>query len=129
MALSMADAERMIRAAIAKAETLNLWVGVAVCDAGGRLVAYNRMDRAHWMTAYSAPAKALTSAGHNRPSAALSAQNPVIQIVMSFEGGHMIPLQGALPVYRDGELIGAIGVAGSTSQQDEDCARAGLEAL
>jgi uncharacterized protein GlcG (DUF336 family) len=41
----------------------------------------------------------------------------------------MVPAQGALPIIRNGELIGAIGGSGGTSEQDEDCARAGLEAL
>ncbi len=129
MALTMADADRMIRAAIAKAEEFNAKLGVAVCDAGGRLVAYNRMNGAHWVSAYNAPGKALTAVGLNRPSAAVSAQDPVIQLVVSMEGGHMMPLQGGLPMYREGELIGAIGAAGGTSQQDEDCCRAGIAAL
>ena len=41
----------------------------------------------------------------------------------------MIPGQGALPVYRDGELIGAVGGSGGSAQQDEDAARVGIEAL
>ena len=46
---------------------------------------------------------------------------------MALEGGHFIPGQGALPVFRDGELIGAVGGSGGTAQEDEDCARAGIE--
>jgi uncharacterized protein GlcG (DUF336 family) len=41
----------------------------------------------------------------------------------------MLPAQGAVPVHKDGELVGAIGASGATSQQDEDCAQAGLAAL
>ncbi len=41
----------------------------------------------------------------------------------------MIPAQGALPVYRNDELIGAVGGIGGTSQQDEDCAQSGINAL
>jgi uncharacterized protein GlcG (DUF336 family) len=48
---------------------------------------------------------------------------------MAMEGGHMIPGQGALPVYRNGELVGAVGGSGGTAQQDEDAARAGIEAI
>ena len=47
---------------------------------------------------------------------------------MAMEGGHMIPGQGALPVFRNGEIIGAVGGSGGTAQEDEDCARAGIEA-
>ena len=45
------------------------------------------------------------------------------------EGGHMIPGQGALPVFKNGELVGAVGGSGGTSQEDEDAARAGIQAV
>ena len=52
---------------------------------------------------------------------------PVFRGLMAMEGGHMIPGQGALPVFRGGELIGAVGGSGGTAQEDEDAARAGIE--
>ena len=45
------------------------------------------------------------------------------------EGGHLIPAQGALPIYRDGESIGAVGASGAASQDDEAACRAGIEAV
>jgi uncharacterized protein GlcG (DUF336 family) len=54
---------------------------------------------------------------------------PVFRGLMAMEGGHMIPGQGALPIYRNGELIGAVGGSGGTAQQDEDAARTGIEAI
>jgi uncharacterized protein GlcG (DUF336 family) len=57
-----------------------------------------------------------------------NAQSPVLRGLMAMEGGHMIPGQGALPAFRDGEIVGAIGGSGGTGQQDEDAARAGIEA-
>jgi uncharacterized protein GlcG (DUF336 family) len=45
------------------------------------------------------------------------------------EGGNIIPQQGAVPIRRGNELLGAIGVSGATSQEDEDIARAGITAL
>ena len=41
----------------------------------------------------------------------------------------MVPAQGALPIIQSGQIVGAIGGSGGTSQQDEDCARAGMAAL
>ena len=41
----------------------------------------------------------------------------------------MIPSQGAVPIIRDGAVIGACGVGGGTAQEDEDCANAGLKAI
>jgi len=49
-------------------------------------------------------------------------------IVMA-EGNHMFLGQGAVPIFRGGVLIGACGVGGGTAQEDEDCARAGVESL
>jgi glc operon protein GlcG len=48
---------------------------------------------------------------------------------MVAEGGHMIPSQGAVPILRNGVVIGAIGCGGGTGQEDEDCARAGAAAV
>ena len=129
MALTLAEANRMIQAALAKAEELNLKLSVAVCDESGRLKAFNRMNGCMWISTYAAQGKAVASAGLGRPSGDVSADSPIIQVLMAIEGGHMVPAQGALPVFRGGELIGALGASGGTSQEDEDCARVGVNAL
>lgn len=129
MALSLEEANRMVQAAIAKAKEINVNLSVAVCDAGGHLLAFNRMERAIWISATVAQGKSVAATGFGRPSGALSADSPVIQALVATQGGRMVVAQGALPIYRDGDLIGAIGGSGGTSQEDEDCARAGMEAL
>ena len=58
MALTLAEANRIVAGTIAKAEELNIKVNVAVCDAGGRLVAFNRMDGAIWAGVYGSQGKA-----------------------------------------------------------------------
>ena len=128
MALTLADANRIVQGAIDKARELNIRISVAVCDAGGRLVAFNRMDGAIWGSLYGSQGKAIASAGFARPSGELAerAGSPIIQGIVAAEGGHMIPSQGAMPIVRNGVLEGACGVGGGTSQQDEDCARAGV---
>lgn len=50
-------------------------------------------------------------------------------MAITMENGLIIPQPGALPMTRGDELLGAIGVSGATSQQDEDIARAGINAL
>jgi len=102
-----------------------------VCDAGGRLVAFNRMDGALWAGAYGSQGKAIASAAFARPSGELQerAGTPIIQGIAAAEGGHMIPSQGAVPIIRNGVVDGACGVGGGTAQQDEDCARAGVAKL
>ncbi len=76
-----------------------------------------------------AQGKAAASAGFGRASGSLPADSPVIQAVITTLGGRMLPAQGAVPVHKDGVLVGAIGGSGATAQQDEDCAQAGLAGL
>ena len=129
MALTLAEANRMVQGAISKADELGVKVSIAVCDAGGNLLAFNRMEGASAVSATVAQGKAAASAGFGRASGALQADSPVIQAIIASMGGRMLPAQGALPVHKEGELAGAIGGSGATAQQDEDCAQAGLAAL
>src|SRR2546423_8363585 len=119
MALTLAEANQMMQAAIAKAEELNVKVSVAVCDAGGNLLAFNRMEGASAVSATVAQGKAAASAGFGRPSGALAADSPVIQSIIATLGGRMLPAQGAVPIYKHGELVGAIGGSCGTAQPDE----------
>ena len=131
MPLTLAEANQAVQSALARAKELNIKISVAVCDAGGRLVAFNRMDGALWAGAYGSQGKAIASAAFARPSGELQerAGSPIIQGIAAAEGGHMIPSQGAVPIIRTGVVDGACGVGGGTAQQDEDCARAGVAKL
>jgi len=131
MELTLAGADTIVAGAIAKAEELNIKVSVAVVDAGGRLLAFKRMDGAAWGSIYGSQGKAVASVGFALTSGEVQARAdlPIIRGIIAAEGGHMIPHQGAVPIMRDGAAIGACGVGGGTSQQDEDCARAGIELL
>ena len=126
MALTLDDANRIAQAAIAKAREMNIKISVAVCDAGGRLVAFNRMDGAIWASVYGCQGKAIASVAFARPSGELQerAGSPIIQGIVAAEGGHMIPSQGGMPIIKNGVAEGGVGVGGGTGQQDEDCARA-----
>jgi uncharacterized protein GlcG (DUF336 family) len=131
MALTLDAANRVIQGAITKARELNIRVCVAVCDAGGRLVSFQRMDNAIWAAVYGSQGKAIASAAFGRPSGDLTARadHPTPRGIQAAEGGHMIMGQGAVPILLDGVVIGACGVGGGTAQEDEDCARAGVAAL
>ena len=129
MALTLTEANRMVQAALAKAQELNVKISVAVCDTGGNLVALNRMDGASAVSATVAQGKAAASAGFGRASGTLQADSPVIQAVIAALGGRMLPARGAVPVYKAGELVGAIGGSGATAEQDEQCAQAGAAVL
>ena len=129
MALTLAEANRMIQGAIAKAGELNVTLSIAVCDPGGNTLAFSRMDGTSAITAIVAQGKAAAAAGFGRPSGTLQADSPVIQAVIATMGGRMLPAQGAVPVHKGGELVGAIGASGATAQLDEDCAQAGADTL
>ncbi len=131
MALTLAEANRIVEGAVAAANEMGIKINVAVCDAGGRLVAFNRMDGAIWGGVYGSQGKAVASAAFGRSSGELQerATSPIISGILAAEGGHGIPSQGGVPIIRNGMVEGACGVGGGTSQEDEDCASAGIAKL
>ena len=128
--LTLAEAEQILAASKAKVMAMGAKMSVSVVDPRGDLITMFRTDGASWRTPPISRAKAVAASCFGRPSGELTenAQAPVFRGLMAMEGGHMIPGQGALPVFRDGELIGAVGGSGGTAQQDEDAARAGIQA-
>src|ERR1700758_3790931 len=72
MALTLEEANRIAQGAMAKAKDLNIRISVAVCDAGGRLMVFQRMDNAIWASAYGSQGKAVASAAFGRPSGELA---------------------------------------------------------
>jgi glc operon protein GlcG len=89
------------------------------------------MDNAIWAGVYGSQGKAVASAAFGRTSGEMQARadQPTPRGIAKAEGDHMIMGQGAVPIIRNGIVEGACGVGGGTSQEDEDCARAGVEAL
>src|SRR5215813_5862012 len=131
MGLTLEEANRIIRGALAKAQELNIKISAAVVDSGGRLIALQRMDNAIWASVYGSQGKAVASAAFGRKSGDMAARadQPTPRGIAQAEGGHMIMGQGAVPILRNGVVVGACGVGGGTSQEDEDCARAGIGQL
>ena len=131
MAITLAEANRILEGAIAHAQEINIKMSVAVCDTGGRLVAFNRMDGAIWAGVYGSQGKAVASAAFGRPSGVMQdrADQPTPRGIAIAEGGHMIMGQGGVPIIRNGVVEGAVGVGGGTAQEDEDCSSAGIAKL
>ena len=131
MGLTLELANRVAQGAMAKAEELGIKINIAVCDSGGRLVAFQRMNGATWAGAFGSQGKAMASSAFGRPSGDLTerANHPTLRGIVAAEGGHMMLGQGAVPIIRDGVVEGACGVGGGTAQEDEDCARAGVAVL
>ena len=129
--MTLEEAERVLQGGKAKALEMGLKVSVSVVDPRGDLVCMVRLDGAPWRTPAVSRGKARASACFGLSSAQLTdrATTPVMQGVMLMEGGNLIPGQGALPITRGGEMIGAIGASGGNLQEDEAVAQAGLDAL
>ena len=125
-AITLDDAKSMLAAAEAEAARNGWEVVIAILNDGGRIVAVHRMDGARPGNDEFAIAKAMTSVMTCRPSAVWERR---------VEGPHkayltfpFMSVQGGLPIMINGELIGAIGVSGVLSDQDEQVAQAAIAA-
>ncbi|HEY1102121.1 MAG TPA: heme-binding protein [Burkholderiaceae bacterium] len=127
--LELADVKRI--AAAAEAEALhNQWaVSIAVVDDGGHLLWLQRLDGAAAISAQIAPAKAHTAALGRRESKIY--EDIINGGRTSFLSAPALQgmLEGGVPILRDGQCIGAVGVSGVKSSEDAQIARAGIAAL
>jgi len=126
--LNLEAAKRVAAAAAAAARAQDARVVITVVDDGGYPLYLERLDGTQVASAQVGIDKARTAAIYRRPSKDFEDQVSNGRIsALSLSGA--VPLQGGLPL-RDGDtVVGAIGVSGETPQQDEDIARAGVEAL
>ncbi|HEY0825651.1 MAG TPA: heme-binding protein [Ramlibacter sp.] len=127
--LELADIKAI--AAAAEAEALaNKWaVSIAIVDEGGHLLWLQRLDGAAPISAQIAPAKAQTAALGRRESRLYEEViNGGRVSFLSAPGLHGL-LEGGVPVMKDGQCIGAVGVSGVKSTEDAQIARAGIAAL
>lgn len=127
--LTLEGANRVLASAIAKAKERNAGGAIAVVDQGGSLVAFQRLDGTF-------PAGAAVSLGKARTAATF--KKPTKAFEDAINGGRtalaavheLTPLQGGVPIVVDGQVIGAVGVSGAHSQQeDEEIAFAGASAI
>jgi uncharacterized protein GlcG (DUF336 family) len=129
--LTLAEANSIVGAAIAKARELGILVSVTVCDEEGHLIALNRMDGAFPDSYRFSVGKALASAGTGLPSDQI--KGIVVQgsaEVVHAQGLPVYRIRGGLPIFKDGQVVGGCGVDGAPShQQDEECTRAGIASL
>ncbi len=127
--LELADVKAI--AAAAEEEALkNGWaVTIAIVDDGGHLLWLQRLDGAAPISAHIAPAKANTAAVGRRESKVY--EDMINGGRMSFLSAPDLKglLEGGVPILKDGQLIGAVGISGVKSNEDAQIARAGIAAL
>jgi glc operon protein GlcG len=130
MPLSFEDANRVVEKAHAKAAELGIRVAVAVLDEGGHVIALGRMDGAMPFSSQIAEAKAVGAAMFMRDGAWLAQtyqdRPGFFNAVDRMARRPLIPGLGSLPITRDGQVVGAVGVSGGRPEQDVECAVAGL---
>jgi uncharacterized protein GlcG (DUF336 family) len=133
VSITLADAIKVIDAAVTKAGELGIRVSVAVIDDGGHLVALQRMDGAMPLSPPVAEGKAVGAAMFRRDGAAILSMANDRQAFYAAVNGmartRIVPGPGSLLIQRDGATIGAIGVSGGSPAQDLECAETGISAL
>ena len=129
-ALTLEGAKKVIAAAEAEAVKNRVGCNVAVVDDGGNLIAFHRIDPTF-------PAGARVSIGKARTAALFRQPTKNFEDVITQKGrtsmialDDFTPLQGGVPIIVGGQIVGAVGVSGASSaDQDEQFARAGAAAL
>ena len=127
--LEQADIKTVAAAAEAEALKNNWAVTIAIVDDGGHLLHLQRLDGAAPLSAHIAPAKANTAAMGRRESK--SYEDVINGGRTSFLSAPYVHgmLEGGLPIIKDGQCIGAVGVSGVKSTEDAQIARAGIAAI
>lgn len=131
--LTLAQAQTIVTATLAKGRELGLKpLCVAVLDRGGHLIALQREDGASNLRPQIAMAKASGALGlgvSSRTIGEMAAERPTfVASLASLTGAEIIPAAGGLLIKVGDELVGAVGVTGDISDNDEACSAAGIAA-
>lgn len=127
--LSLEGAKALGAAAAAEARRLNAGGAIAIVDDGGHLLYLERLDNTFPAASVVAIEKARTAATFRRPTSVFedAIKNGRLSLVAV---SAMTPLQGGVPVMVDGQVVGAVGVSGAASaQQDDDIAKVAAVAI
>jgi uncharacterized protein GlcG (DUF336 family) len=131
MTLTLADARTIITAAEAKASEIGQPLNIAVVDAGGNLISHVRMDGA-WLGGIDISInKAFTARAFDIQTKDLgdnSQPNQQFYGIAASNHGRIMIFAGGIPLTRDGEVVGAVGVSGGSGEQDQAVAEAGAKA-
>jgi uncharacterized protein GlcG (DUF336 family) len=129
--VTLEEARTAVRAGLDSAREQGVGMAIAVVDYAGQLVAFERADDAAWIVSEIAWRKARTSAAFGKPSGDREqswAERPFFaQSVIGL--GDFIVGKGAVPIIRDGEVLGAIGASGGLPEQDLVAAEAAAAAI
>ena len=128
--ITLENAKKATASAVAEARKNNWTMAVAITDPAGDLVYLEKMDGTQTGSVNIAIGKARTAALFKRPSKVFQdavAGGGVGLRILGVEG--LVPIEGGIPLVMDGKIVGAIGLSGGASDQDNQCARAGADVL
>ena len=130
--ITLDEAQSIITAAQEKAREIGQPMNVAVVDDGTNLKAFARMEDA-WLGSISiAIDKGFTAAAFEMPTQDLAEMTQSGQPLFGLNttnNGRIVIFAGGIPLTRDGDVVGAIGVSGGTVDQDQEVAEAGVAAI
>jgi uncharacterized protein GlcG (DUF336 family) len=132
MSVTLADARRIIAAAEKRADEIGQPMNIAVVDAGGNLVSHVRQDGAWIGSVEISISKAWTSRAFDISTKDLGDNSqPTQQFfgIHTTNGGKVAIFAGGVPLSRDGQVVGAVGVSGGSGEQDQTVAEAGAAAF
>ena len=130
--ITLEEAQKILAAAERKAGEMGQPMNIAVMDAGRNLVAFHRMDGAWVASTDIAIDKAFTSAGRGlttRKIGEMAQPGQPLFGINTTNGGRIVIFAGGIPLERDGEVVGAVGVSGGTVDEDHEVAEAGVAAF
>ncbi len=131
--LRAVECREFIKAVIEKAEAMRVPISIAVVGPEGHIIAVERMDDAGFITPETAIAKAFTVAAFRSMSPRFpdglviqqwfKERNPQLLVSLSaMTNGRIATSGGCAPIFKGDEMVGAYGISGGTSQQDEEMA-------
>jgi len=132
LAIDYQDAKRIVDLIVQKALEQQKAAVVAISDAHGELIAFARMDGAPLSSIRVAANKAWTAARERKPTKEIGdkIRHPERGFDIAFYGDRkFVGWGGGIPIWRDGQVIGAIGVSGLSSVEDIELATLGLELI
>ena len=131
--MTLEIAEKIAKAAHEKAQQFNKPMSVSVVDESGRLVYFSRADNAGFFTFDTSRAKAMAAASFKRSTMEITEHkdaNPLLWYSLpSVVPTQALPSPGGIPIFRDGHVIGGIGIGGGSPDEDHECAKAGVAAI
>jgi len=133
--LTLAGARKMVQVSVAEAEKAGVPITVAITDAGGHMLALERMDGGRFHTVHSSTTKAVSASSNKRPTTSKGAQNQdldtthALGLALAAGPSRWTAMEGGYPIIVDGECIGGIGVSGGDWAFDARVALAAVEAI